>query len=552
MFDRAQRPPTQRERGSDAEPAPQFVRRPNGENRRTTRRPLAELTPFAPDDLDAHTLESEANEAAGNVARGEAVGQVRTASAGELGETEPIHSGGGSPLPAGTRAQMESAFGRDFGHVRVHDDLRASELNHTYEAKALTTGSHIFFREGEYRPEPSIGRALLAHELTHTIQQGATSSERGASEHVQRQPDGAPPPAATGTPGYGATATGAAPTGAPATETPATGTPATGTPAAEPMEAAPAGEAPARREPVGPGRPPVKTASGLDAVKALQVLPFQKPITVSGGAFGDVTLVPGAIANEKLLLVATPLSVYYIDGKDLWVAYTPDFVRDIWLTAFGQGVQRAEWLLPIIEAEFAFLMAFIAPWYLVAGLTVLQGTAFYASNRVEFHQAVRDFSEFNEQRIEFKRRYPTLYGKVLNSALIATLFDLPKGVSLEDVAYLVGRILGHQGLLGQAMKGVTITAKVVAKVVLQYVILVGTLHSPGIVARAAKAAARDTADKLQNGFNELGFKVSKAEADRMVVELALYEDSAEFLKAFGQSAAKLGASLEALTKKGGH
>ncbi len=81
--------------------------------------------------------------------------------------------GGGSPLPDPVRRNMESAFGgADFGAVRVHTGAGADNLNESLSARAFTTGSDIFLRNGEYQPTTSSGQELLAHELTHVIQQG--------------------------------------------------------------------------------------------------------------------------------------------------------------------------------------------------------------------------------------------------------------------------------------------------------------------------------------------------------------------------------------------
>jgi len=85
---------------------------------------------------------------------------------------------GGRPLDAGVRAAMEPAFGADFGGVQVHTGGRAHELNDTLQARAFTTGSDIFFRQGEYKPDSAGGRELLAHELTHVVQQGAAQAKR--------------------------------------------------------------------------------------------------------------------------------------------------------------------------------------------------------------------------------------------------------------------------------------------------------------------------------------------------------------------------------------
>jgi hypothetical protein len=78
----------------------------------------------------------------------------------------------GQPLDAATRAFVEPRFGRDFSNVRVHTDARAAESAHMVEARAYTVGSHLVFASGEYRPQTSHGRHLLAHELAHVLQQG--------------------------------------------------------------------------------------------------------------------------------------------------------------------------------------------------------------------------------------------------------------------------------------------------------------------------------------------------------------------------------------------
>ncbi|MBP7689763.1 MAG: DUF4157 domain-containing protein [Thermoflexales bacterium] len=87
--------------------------------------------------------------------------------------------GGGQPLPDGVRGSMESAFQSDFGGVRVHTDQSADTLNRSVQAKAFTLGHDIYFRKGNYQPGHAKGQELLAHELTHVVQQG------GSSNHVQ-------------------------------------------------------------------------------------------------------------------------------------------------------------------------------------------------------------------------------------------------------------------------------------------------------------------------------------------------------------------------------
>ncbi|MGC9506092.1 eCIS core domain-containing protein [Baaleninema sp.] len=102
--------------------------------------------------------------------------------------------GQGQPLAKETREFMESRFGTDFSGVRVHTDGEAAQLNKEVGAKAFTHGRDIFFNSGRYNPGSSSGKELLAHELTHTIQQtGNTlqpksrSRDRAKSNKIQPQ-----------------------------------------------------------------------------------------------------------------------------------------------------------------------------------------------------------------------------------------------------------------------------------------------------------------------------------------------------------------------------
>jgi len=79
--------------------------------------------------------------------------------------------GGGQPLSDGVRQPMERAFGANFGRVRVHTDGEADSMSRSLQARAFTTGQDIFLRQGEFRPGSSEGQKLLAHELTHVVQQ---------------------------------------------------------------------------------------------------------------------------------------------------------------------------------------------------------------------------------------------------------------------------------------------------------------------------------------------------------------------------------------------
>jgi hypothetical protein len=82
-----------------------------------------------------------------------------------------VGSGGGSPLDKDTRGFMESRLGADFSDVRVHTDPKAHESARSVQAYAYTVGSDVVFQSGKYEPESDSGKRMLAHELTHVVQQ---------------------------------------------------------------------------------------------------------------------------------------------------------------------------------------------------------------------------------------------------------------------------------------------------------------------------------------------------------------------------------------------
>jgi Domain of unknown function (DUF4157)/HNH endonuclease len=96
---------------------------------------------------------------------------------GGLAATQDLESsinrarGGGQPLAAGLQRKLGQAMGADFSGVRVHTDHQADQLNRSIQAKAFTTGQDVFFRQGAYEPGSRGGQELIAHELTHVIQQ---------------------------------------------------------------------------------------------------------------------------------------------------------------------------------------------------------------------------------------------------------------------------------------------------------------------------------------------------------------------------------------------
>ncbi len=101
-------------------------------------------------------------------------------------------SGSGKPLDAAMRQQMEASFGEDFSSVRLHTDAQAAKSAQVLTAQAYTVGQDIVFGKGRYAPNTGQGQRLLAHELTHVVQQDragrrSVTARAGGSESLESE-----------------------------------------------------------------------------------------------------------------------------------------------------------------------------------------------------------------------------------------------------------------------------------------------------------------------------------------------------------------------------
>lgn len=133
-------------------------------------------------DDENHVSASAPDDVVQRLADGESLD--RTAphqSSAELGYRIAHLRRGGLPLESGTRAYFEFRFGTGFSDVRIHTGAAEAKTARRLNARAFTLGQHIFFGNEEYRPQSDDGKRLIAHELTHTLQQrntGSTSVKR--------------------------------------------------------------------------------------------------------------------------------------------------------------------------------------------------------------------------------------------------------------------------------------------------------------------------------------------------------------------------------------
>jgi hypothetical protein len=130
-------------------------------HRREEAAPRARSAAYAPRPAARHEAALRLQRAAGN-----------QAVAG-LAQDVEVPTSGGAPLPTDVRSFMESRFGADFSSVRIHTDAAAATSARSLQARAYTSGEHVVFDQGAYRPASPEGLHTIAHELTHVVQQRA-------------------------------------------------------------------------------------------------------------------------------------------------------------------------------------------------------------------------------------------------------------------------------------------------------------------------------------------------------------------------------------------
>jgi hypothetical protein len=138
-------------------------------------RPRGDRAGAGPDDLTYRAAVAGRTDALGADGLLGLQRTVGNAGVGAMLEESPVRgvvgSGRGSPLDTETRADMERRLGHDFGDVRVHTDGAAHDSALAMRAQAYTVGSDVVFQRDRYDPASPDGRLMLAHELTHVVQQ---------------------------------------------------------------------------------------------------------------------------------------------------------------------------------------------------------------------------------------------------------------------------------------------------------------------------------------------------------------------------------------------
>jgi hypothetical protein len=155
------------------------------------RMPINEQPFFSPKPVSVSGLQrkcAECEEEEKNLQRKEK-GSGDTHASNELESYIGNINSSGTPLPGNVRSFFEPRFGYDFSNVKIHTDSVAAKSAQSVNALAYTSGNNIVFNKNQYSPETDSGKKLLAHELTHVVQQ--SKSNKLESDHVHWVVDGA-------------------------------------------------------------------------------------------------------------------------------------------------------------------------------------------------------------------------------------------------------------------------------------------------------------------------------------------------------------------------
>lgn len=273
---------------------------------------------------------------------------------------------------------------------------------------------------------------------------------------------------------------------------------------------------------------PKLLASGEAAARIVaRILPTSRPIRVNSGAMGEVELRPGTVfSGERMLVYASPMTVYYTNRGDLYEWNTSYFLQDEWFNALSRGAATAMPMVHLAEIEITFLTAFFVPWQIVLGMFVAKTAFFYSRHKPLVDKAVRESPHVMRLIIKFEQRCPTLFKKLSLTAGKEILFNFPKGVTAEDVAYFLGRVIGTQGIL----KLGDIALVPVLKVVAEYAVLVSLLHLPSITAHWLAQDIHKNVAMLKSGLAKSGIYINDEEARKMLHELRMHPDTEKVLR----------------------
>jgi hypothetical protein len=260
---------------------------------------------------------------------------------------------------------------------------------------------------------------------------------------------------------------------------------------------------------------------------------------------GEVELRPGTVwSGDRMLVSASSMSACYTVGNNLYEWGTGSFVRDEWFNALSRGASQAMPMVYFAQVEVTFLTGLLVPWQIVLGMFVAKTAFFYSQHKALMQQAAKQSPKVMHLIMEFHRRCPTLFRKLSLTAGKDILVNFPRGVTAEDVAYFLGRVLGSYGIAGLPEA----TLGSVIKVVAEYAVFVAALHLPSITAHWVEADLRKNIGSLRQRLAAAGVHVDDEEARKILTELRMHPDTETVLKELEKASKELMPILNELQK----
>ncbi len=163
-----------------------------------------------------------------------------------------------------------------------------------------------------------------------------------------------------------------------------------------------------------------------------------------GSALGPVDLKPGTVwSGNKMLVQASPMTVYFTVDDRLYEWNTGDFVRTEWINAESKGAKSAKVWCVIAEVEMGILCELIAPWYVLLGVNCAKFGLFFSENKETLLQALRVAPTVISLLLYVRAKYPTLFRVLLVKGCWSTLTEMKDGspVNREQVGSFIADLL---------------------------------------------------------------------------------------------------------------
>jgi hypothetical protein len=243
-----------------------------------------------------------------------------------------------------------------------------------------------------------------------------------------------------------------------------------------------------------------------------------------------------------MLFYCAPLYVWYTIDDRIYEWGTSDFIRDEWFNALSEGAKRVSPMVTLAKMEFALISGILVPWYVLLGMACAKAGLFYAGNKSAVETSVKQTPQVINLLRDLQRRSPTLFKKLMQTAAKELLANLPSGVTAEDVAFFVGRVIKG------AAAAPNLTFGALMKIIGTVGTIVTTTHMPSLVTHAVAGAVAAKAAELRRNLAAAGYTVTEAEARTILNEVMSQKDTVAKLRQLDIACKALLPALEVLKR----